>query len=254
MTLTCVVITKNEENNIAECLKSLSFCDEVIVVDDYSSDKTLQKCKISNFKCQIYRRKLNADFASQRNFGLQKAKGKWVLFCDSDERVTKDLASEIVQIINDPFLSFKGFYLRRQDFIWGRPIIHGEVGAVRFLRLALRDSGVWKRRVHEYWDISGNTRQLKNPLNHYPHPTLYEFLSHINRMSSLHALANMEEGKRVSIIKIIVWPLGHFTKNFIIRRGFLDGMRGFVFALTMASHSFLGWSKLWMLSKGFRKI
>ena len=252
MILSAVVLSKNEAKNIVDCLKSLSFCDEVIVVDDDSTDNTANIAQ--KLGAKVYQRDLNSDFSSQRNFGLQKAGGKWVLFIDCDERVSKELAREIIQIVNDPLHSYKGFYMRRLDYMWGKLIKHGEVGGIKLLRLAYRDSGIWKRRIHEYWEIGGLTRLLKNPLFHYPHPTLAVFVSDISRMTTLHALANYEEGKYASIFKVIIWPFGHFIKNFILRRGYLDGNRGLVYALIMASHSYLAWSKLWMYQRGFRKI
>src|SRR3989337_253209 len=116
MNLSAVILTKNEEKNIERCLKSLTFCDEIIIVDDYSEDKTLEKCQMfvfggrSNVKCQMFKRKLNGNFAEQRNFGLGKARGDWVLFIDSDEKVSKKLAEEIVEVTNNLRL-YSGFFL-----------------------------------------------------------------------------------------------------------------------------------------------
>ena len=253
MNLSAVVITKNEEGNIKDCLDSLAFCDEVIVVDDYSNDDTVRIAK--ELGAQVYRRLLNYDFAGKRNFGLSKAKGKWVLFIDADERVSEALTSEISNFSGLAKRSgagkfpisngINGVYFRRVDYMWGKLLTHGEVGSTKLLRMAKKESGVWKRRVHEYWDVDGETIKFKNPILHYPHPTLREFIKDISEFSTLHAQANIQEGKRATLVKIIIWPLGKFLYNFIYQLGFLDGLRGFIVATVMSFHSFLAWSKLW---------
>lgn len=247
MNLSVIILTKNEENNIKECLSCLDFCDEVIVVDDNSSDKTISLAR--KLGAKIYERKLGDDFAAQRNFGLNKAQGKWVMFIDADERVTENLRNEIVQITNDPLVGCLGLYFKREDCLWGKKLKHGETANVKLLRLARRKVGKWRRRVHETWEIEGRTRDLKNPLSHYPHPTFTDFINSVNTMSSLHARANLEEGKKSSLVKIIIWPIGKFIHNYIIRMGLLDGIQGFIVALVMSFHSYLSWSKLWFLQR-----
>lgn len=247
MNLTAVILTRNEESNIKECINCLDFCDEVVIIDDNSSDKTTDLAVKSGAK--VYKRSLGNNFATQRNFGLRKAQGKWVLFIDADERVTEDLRNEIVQITNDPLVNYLGCYLKRVDYIWGKKLKHGETANIKLLRLARRNVGKWERRVHEVWGVEGKTRKLKNPLMHYPHPTLVDFIASANNMSSLHAKANLEEGKKSSLIKIIIWPTGKFISNFIFKIGFLDGVQGFIVALVMSFHSYLAWSKLWFLQR-----
>jgi glycosyltransferase involved in cell wall biosynthesis len=272
MQLSAVVLTKNEENNIEECLLALSFCDEILVIDDNSKDKTIDTAK--RLGARVYKRHLRSDFATQRNFGLKKAQGKWVLFIDADERVTKGLANEITQCVNDPILPFSGFYLKRIDEIWERKILHGECGSISLLRLVRNGSGEWRRPVHEkyemqdklsstnrsgysLWDKLGprlsetrnKTYHLKNPLMHYPHKTLSEFIADVDRMSTIHAKANMQEKKRSNILKIIIWPPAKFIVNYIFKLGFIDGTQGFVIAAVMSFHSYLAWSKLWILQR-----
>lgn len=246
MNISAVVLTKNEERNIEECLETLGFCDEVVVVDDNSTDKTRTIAK--KLGAKVYQRDLNGDFAAQRNFGMEKASGKWVLFIDADERVTAELAEEIKQKIKVG--EAMGFRVKRMDFIWGRELKHGETANLSFVRLGRRGAGKWKRRVHEYWDIKGRIGELKNPILHFPHPTIREFIHDINFMSTLHAKAKFEAGERSSLFKILFFPRAKFFKNWIMLGGFLDGAPGFLVALVMSFHSFLAWSKLWLLQKG----
>ena len=247
MNLSAIVLTKNEEKEIKECFECLNFCDEIIIIDDNSSDRTIDFAK--KMGARVYKRKLGKNFAAQRNFGLSKARGKWVLFVDADERVSEFLRNEIIQITNDPTINYLGLYFKRDDYIWGRKLKHGETANVKLLRLARRKAGRWTRRVHEIWNVVGRTRDLKNPLIHYPHSTLADFITSVNFTSSLHARANLEEGKKSSLTKIIVWPIGKFVSNYIFKRGFLDGIQGFIVALVMSFHSYLAWSKLWFLQR-----
>ena len=149
MKISAVVLTKNEEENIEKCIKSLSFCDEIIIIDDNSTDETISKIRMLNAKCQIYSRDLGGDFASQRNFGLQKANGDWVLFIDADETVSKKLADEIIKQIKVGKAGVNGNYFKREDIFLGKKLKHGETGSVKLLRLAKKDKGTWKRKVHE---------------------------------------------------------------------------------------------------------
>lgn len=244
--ISSVVLTKNEEKNIKDCLDSLRWCDEIVVIDDFSEDKTTEIAK--KYGARISKRALDNDFASQRNFGLEKAKGDWVLFVDADERVSQSLQEEILKLLGQN-TSYIGFYLHRRDFMWGKELKHGEPGSVRLLRLAKRDSGKWERRVHEVWDVKGRVGELKNPLIHHPHPTLREFMAEVDWMSTLHAQENRREGKKSNLFKIVLLPKMKFLNNWILKRGFLDGTPGFLVAMVMAFHSFLSWSKLWLLQR-----
>ena len=243
--ISAVVITKNEEENIKDCLVSLSFCDEVIIIDDNSIDKTTSIAKKLGVK--VFKKKLNDNFADQRNFALSKAKNEWVLFVDADERVSKILAGEIKVAVKNGKVN--GYYIRRKDFLWGKEIGYGEIGSTRFLRLARKNKGKWERGVHEKWIIEGKTFILKHHILHFPHRTIGEFIKHIDHFSTLHAEENIKEGKNTSLFKILFMPFAHFIRNYILRLGFLDGMRGFIIAFLMSFHSFLSWAKMYLLQK-----
>ncbi|HEX8931703.1 MAG TPA: glycosyltransferase family 2 protein [Patescibacteria group bacterium] len=243
--ITAIVLTKNEEKNLQRCLESLTWCDETIVIDDYSEDKTVSIAK--KMATQIYIHQLDHDFAAQRNFGLSVAKGNWILFVDADEVVSQALWFEIMAITNDPNNQYSGFYLRRKDTLWGKELNYGETGEIKFLRLAKKDAGQWEGKVHETWKIAGKTLVLKNALLHYPHQTITEFLQEINYYSDLRAQELRKKKVKVSWLAILLYPKIKFIVNYIFRRGFLDGLPGLVFALMMSFHSFLVRGKLWIL-------
>lgn len=241
--LTAVVLTKNEEKDITACLKSLSFCDEIIVIDGFSSDKTIEKCK----KCQIYKRHLNNDFAAQRNFGLTKAKEPWVLYVDADEIVSGKLAKEIIKAVNSN--EYDGFYLQRQDIFLGKKLRFGELYRKKFLRLAKKGKGRWVRPVHEVWEIKGRIGKLDNPLWHYSHKTISDLLQKINYYSTVNARYLHSQKTPVTLVDIFLYPSFKFFLNFFIKLGFLDGTAGFIFSVMMSLHSFLTRAKLYFLTQ-----
>ena len=265
-----VILTKNEEKNIKECLETVGWADEILVIDDNSTDKTpeivssfakaMEDKQSSKLKVKIYERDLNGDFASQRNFGLEKAGGParnasqsdaggdWVLFVDADERVTPKLRDEIKRIVDYKYAAGNGFYLKREDVMWGKVLRHGETANVRLLRLGRKDAGKWERRVDEFWNIEGEISELENSLLHYPHQTMTEFLESINYFSTLNARAFYDEGKKTTL-KDWFKPPAKFIQNWILRGGFFDGMPGFAVALLMSFHSFLVRAKLYLLWK-----
>lgn len=243
--ITAIVLTKNEENKVARCLDSLSFCDEIIVCDDFSTDST---CSIAKkYKAKILKRSLGQDFASQRNFALNYATNQWVFFVDADEVVSKELALEIVNVL--PKTEKNAFYVHRNDYFLGRRLKYGEFGNSKIIRLAKKDAGFWNRRVHEVWNVKGNVGEFKSYLLHYPHDNLFLFINSINFYAKIHALENYRSGKKSSILLIIFAPVFKFFQNYFFRLGFLDGTHGIVAALMLSFHSFLAWSNLWILQK-----
>jgi len=250
MKISAVILTKNEEKNIEKCLKSLEFIDEIIVIDDCSSDKTLEtvhKVLKVNKVYKVFQRKLNGDFAEQRNFAMTKASNDWVLFVDADETISSHLREEIELKINE-----NAFYIKRKDFFWGKELKYGEVrrmrqmGLIRFMR---KGSGRWYGEVHEEFRIKNlelRIGKLKNYINHYPHQSLKEFIEDVNYYSSLRADELYSQGKSVNVFEIVVWPLGKFIYNYFLQLGFLDGVQGFVYAFMMSFHSFLVRAKLYV--------
>jgi len=240
--LSVCILTKNSENDLPRALASVaSLADETILIDDFSVDGTIRIAKKSG--ARVYLRHLNSDFASQRNFALQKAKGDWILFLDSDEEVTPELKAEIRIYLNNP--EIMGVRIQRKDFFLGKMLRYGETGTIRFLRLAKRNSGLWERSVHEIWNVKGTVIQTKSWMNHYPHKTIREFLDDINTYSTLQADIFLSEGKTVSLWHMIAYPVGKFLMNFYWKLGFLDGHQGMIMALCMSYHSFLTRAKLW---------
>ncbi|MFA6081687.1 MAG: glycosyltransferase family 2 protein [Patescibacteria group bacterium] len=248
MKISAVVLTKNEEKNIERCIKSLDFCDEIIVIDDYSTDKTIEIVHNVGNKnlCSVHKKHLNNDFAAQRNFGLNKATNEWVLFIDADEEVSKNLKFEIQN------LKFEAdsYYLKRRDYFWNQELKYGEIKQVRqfgLIRLVSKRSGKWMGNVHEVFHTAKNAVQLNNFINHYPHPTLKEFISDVNHYSDIRAEELHNRGTKTNTFQIIFFPFFKFIHNYFFMFGFLDGSAGFTYAFMMSFHSFLVRAKLYQL-------
>lgn len=250
--ISVVIIAKNEEQNIEKCLKSVKWCDEIIVVDDKSSDKTLEIAK--RYNAITYSNHLNEDFSLQRNLGLSKAKNDWVLFLDADEIISDSLAYEIsnsIQLKDQNLRVFNGFYIRRIDFMWGEKLEHGETGNVWCLRLARKASGKWMGKVHERWIVGGLVGKLLNPIHHFPHNGEFEnFLSEVNYYTDIRLRELSSKAVNISFWSIFLFPIAKFLMNYFIKRGFVDGMPGLIIAIMMSLHSFLVRGKLWLLNNG----
>ena len=173
MGISALILAKNESANLGNCLASLLWCDERIVVDDNSTDDTAAIAK--KYNATVVRHDLKADFAQQRNFILSKAKNDWVLFVDADEQVPQNLALEIQKKLAEN-TKYDGFVVRRLDSLWGKVLMHGEQGDIKLLRLAKKESGKWVGKVHEVWQVQGKIGTLTHPMLHFPHQTLVEFL------------------------------------------------------------------------------
>lgn len=243
--LSVIILTKNEENNIIDCLDSVDFADEILIIDDNSIDNTIAliESRKSN-SIKVLKHNLDNDFSQQRNFALKHVKNDWVLFVDADERISKELQKEIIQTLENP--AFDGYFVKRIDTMWAKELQYGEVNNIWLLRLGKKNAGKWAGKVHETWNIS-NTAHLHASLNHFPHPTIAEFLTEINKYTSIRAKELYDQNNTVTTLDIICFPFGKFLYTYILKLGFLDGIEGLVLSILMSFHSFLVRGKLWSL-------
>lgn len=184
----------------------------------------------------VLNKKNVTDFAKERNELLKKAKTDWVFFVDSDEEVTDELKDELKKLKPE---KFKAFYIKRKNYFLGR-----YVGTDKIIRLIKKGFGGWERAVHEMYHPLGGTEvgDLKNYLLHNTGDDLGGYIDKINNYSTLHALANNKEGKKATILKIVFYPFIKFIQAYT-KSGHA------VFSIMQAFHSFLAWSKLWILQE-----
>jgi len=241
--ISAIIIAKNEEDKIERAVKSIQFCNEVIVVDDESTDKTRERAEKGGAKVLIHAK--NNDFGAQRNWAMGKAKNEWILFIDADEQVTENLK---LQISNLKFQKgVTAYAIPRRDFFWGHEMRYGETKQARtkgIIRLVKKESGIWAGSVHETFIPSGSVGKLDEFLNHYAHDSLSSFVQDINIYSSLRASELDKIGKKVNPLELIFLPFGKFIYTYFILLGFLDGPSGFVYSFIMSFHSFLVRAKL----------
>ncbi|HEX8965971.1 MAG TPA: glycosyltransferase family 2 protein [Patescibacteria group bacterium] len=242
--ITAVILTKNEGKNIETCIKSLQWCSEVVVLDDYSVDNTVAIAK--KLGAKVIKEKLHNDFSMQRNIALSFVSNEWVLFVDADEEVSRILADEIKKkILTENEIN--GYYIKRQDTLWNKKLHFGENKDAWLLRLGKTGKGKWKGKVHETWEIKSPVGYLENVLDHYPHQTIKEFFEEINFYTTLRSEELYNNKIKTSWLQILFYTKGKFFQNYIIKLGFFDGIRGFISAVIMAYHSYLVRAKLWLL-------
>lgn len=249
MKITAIVLAKNEESVIERALRSVRFCDEILLIDDFSADKTAEIAK--KHKAKVLQFNVSADFAAARNYAEKEARGEWLLFIDADEKLSEGLSREVQNAAKNKE-EITAYYIKRRDYWWGRELKHGDVLPARelgIIRLMKKNSGTWAGSVHEVFTPTGSTAQLSTFLNHYPHPTIAAFLGDINFYSTLRAKELKKRGRRANIVAIVFVPLGKFIQNYFMRRGFLDGAAGFAYAFAMSFHSFLVRAKLYQYTK-----
>jgi len=245
--LSVIIITYNEEENIKHCLESVKWSDEIVIIDSFSNDKTVEIAR--EYTSQVFQNKWT-NFSQQKNLALGKASSEWVLNIDADERVTPELKEEILTILNSQFQSFDGYYIPLRNHYLGRWIRHCGWYPDYHLRLFRRGKGRFNERmVHESVIVEGRKGHLKSCLNHYSYKDLSDHLSKIDKFTSLAAEEMFTNGKRARVFDLLLRPLVKFVKMYLIKRGYLDGIYGFIVSIIGSFYVFTKYLKLWELSK-----
>lgn len=245
MTLSVIIITKNEERHIGECLDSVSFADEIIVLDSGSSDRTREIAREKGAK--VHESVNWPGFGPQKNRALDLATGDWVLSVDADERVTPQLAQAIQQALAQP--AAQAYKMARLSNFCGRWIRHSGWWPDHVLRLFKRGTARFTDvAVHESVRAEGPVATLDAHFLHYPYADLSALITKINRYSSDAARMMHEKGRRTSLPGAVGRAAWTFIRIYLIRRGFLDGKEGFILAATAACGSFFRYAKLYFLS------
>jgi glycosyltransferase involved in cell wall biosynthesis len=240
--LSVVVITLNEEDRIRECLASVAWADELVVVDAGSEDKTAALAR--EFTDHVVIRSWDG-FAAQKNFGIERATGEWVLSLDADEQVEPALRDEIVAVLAQPS-PHAGYRIARRNIMWGRWIRHGRLYPDWQLRLFRRDRGRFvERAVHESVAVDGSIGRLGAPLLHHSYRDVSDFLRRADRYATLAAEEWVGSGRPFRPLQLVTAPLGRFLSMYVLHRGFLDGSRGFLLAVLYAYYVFVRSAKIW---------
>ena len=246
--LSACVITFNEADRIEACLRSLSFCDETVVVDSHSTDATRE------IAASLGARVIERDwpgYRSQKQFAVDAAGNDWVLCLDADERVTDPLRAELVALRLADFPGAAGWSLPRITDYFGRFLRHGNAYPDRLVRLFDRRRGGWHGlEIHENTRVEGPVLRLSGHLEHYSYRGLTDHLNRMQRYADLMAQALYGLGRRCGLTPVLLNPLWRFVRGYVFRLGFLDGWRGLVFALVEANYVRRKYLGLFIRSRG----
>jgi len=247
--ISAVIITKNEEERIGQCLESLQgIADEIIVVDSLSTDKTEEICR--SFGVHFEQREFEG-YSPTKNYANSLAKYSYILSIDADEALSKELRASILAIKNQ--LDQDGYTFNRLTNYCGKWIYHCGWYPDTKLRLFRKDLGKWEGLIHETLELKGSKIQkLKGDLLHYSFPSISDQARKMNEFSDLTAQKLFEKGQRASLLKVILSPISEFFKKFILLRGFMDGFYGFVISVMSGYYRFYKYAKLremWIKAK-----
>lgn len=226
----------------------MAFCDEIVVVDSYSTDATVAIAEAAG--ARVLQRPFEG-FRSQKQFAIEQARHDWVLCLDADERVSDALRQSIETARDAGFADAAGYRFARLSDYFGRFLRHGNAYPDRVLRLFDRRRGGWrgKREVHEAASVDGPVRTLKGDLIHYPYRSLEQQLSKTQRYARMMAEHDFARGKRATLGKLVLAPAWRFWRGYLFRGGFRDGWHGLVYAYVRANYVRQKTIMLWMLQK-----
>jgi glycosyltransferase involved in cell wall biosynthesis len=239
--LSVVIITLNEERNIGRCLQSVKdIADEMLVVDSFSTDRTREICESFGAKFIAVKWK---GYSGQKNHGNRLAAHDWILSVDADEALSDELRSAIVEWKKSPVPAFARF--NRLTNYCGKWIRYCGWYPDQKLRIFNRKLALWEGEVHEklHYDRNIAVTHLKGDLLHYSYYTMEEHIAQTNKFSSIGAKQLVERGKKVHAAKLAISPAVKFFRNYVLKRGFMDGYHGYMICRMAALHTFLKYAK-----------
>lgn len=241
--ISAVITTYNEERNIADCIESLLWCDEIVVVDSFSTDKTVEIAP-SFEKVRLLQRRYMGS-ASQKNWAMDQTQNDWVLIFDADERCTPELQSEIQKLLaGEP--SADAYTIKRRVYFMDRIIRFSGWQHDRVVRLVRRGAGRYpNRRVHADMEVHGAVPVLRNPMLHYMIESFEQYLPRIVKYGFWGAAQGWKTGKSAGVFEVFMRPVWRFLRMYVFQLGFLDGVAGLVFCTLQAFGTYLKWAVLW---------
>ena len=248
--LTAIITTLNEEANILKCLESVSFCDEILLIDSFSTDRTVEIASAVP-QVQVVQREYFGS-AAQKNWAMDQITTPWLLIVDADERIPERLAREILALL-ERGPEEDHYYIRRENVFVDRVIRHSGWSTDKVVRLMRRGTARYpNRRVHADLDAEGPTPTLLAPMIHYTCRSLAQYLEKLHRYATWGAADAFRRGRRAGPIELLFRPFWRFVRMYVVQGGFLDGRHGLVLCGLQAWSVFLKWAKVWEWHR-FRK-
>lgn len=248
--LSACIITLDEADRIEDCIRSLSFCDEVVVVDSGSRDGTVERAEALG--ARVLHRPFEG-YRSQKAFAVAAARHDWVLCLDADERISPPLRASIQAARDGGFAGHAGYRFARATRYFGRPLRHGNVYPDRVLRLFDRRRGGWNgpREIHEHATVEGRVGLLPGDLDHDAYRSLSDQLTRMQRYARMMAEHMHQNGQRANLVRLVLSPAWRFIRGYLLRGGFLDGWRGLLHAWVEARYVAHKSVMLWLLERGW---
>lgn len=244
--LSVVIITKNEEMNIGECLQSVAWTDDIVVMDDGSADRTVEISK--RFTPKVFQKKMEVE-GIHRNWAQEQCKNEWVLSLDADETVSPELAEELKEVISKG-THFAGFSIPRRSYISGHFVRYGGWYPAGKLRLFRKDKFRWEEaNVHPRVFLDGECGHLTKDIIHKGHPNLAHFLNSVNRQTTLEAEKWFRDGRKMGFWRAMRKAHDRFFKGYFLKQGFRDGFLGWVVAYFAALYQIMSYAKYWELKQ-----
>lgn len=243
--ISVIIIAKNEEKNIRGCLESVNWADEIIVVDAFSSDATVEIAK--EFTSCVYQKKWEG-FAIQKAYALTLAHNNWVLSLDADEQISIQLKEEILAIDEGESSAFE---ILRENYFLGKKITTCGWDKDYQLRLFRKEKTkvTVDKLVHEGFLVDGKTKRLSAPMYHYTTVSLEKMIGKINYYSSLHAEENYASKIKITGLSILLHGISAFLRPYVSLKGYKDGMHGLLISFLNGLTTILNYAKLWELQK-----
>lgn len=239
--LAVIILTKDEENNIEDCIKSASFADEIVVIDSGSTDATQAKAEALGARFVVHPMG-EAGFAGQRNFALTQTKAEWVLFLDADERIVPSAVETIGRIVSENIPM--AYRMQRKNVVMGKMMHHGGHRPDYVARFYPRTGIKWHGRVHEGIDTDLAIKDLPNCIYHYTYTTWQQYFAKTNHYTSLSAQSMFARRKKISSISVLSHAVFAFIKSYILKQGFRDGYLGLVMSILAAVAAMMKYLKL----------
>lgn len=243
MKVSALIPTYNEEKNIRDCLESLQWAEEIIVVDSYSEDSTREIAR--EFTDRVYQHEY-VNSATQKNWALDNLEfsNRWVLIVDADERCTDELRTSIESKSENP--GYDGYWIYRENHFLGKKIKHCGWNKDKVLRLFKKEKGRYKdKEVHAQLNLSGKENSLEGKLKHFTYRDFESYFEKFNRYSTWGARQLYKDGKKGSVFKIITRPVCRFLRTYFLFLGFLDGVHGLILSSLAGMSVFAKYVKLW---------
>lgn len=249
--ISAIVIAKNEEVKIGECLESVAWTDEVVVIDNGSTDDTV---KISEEHKAVVYKLPKGSYKDLRNTGLERVKGNWILYIDADERVTPLLAAEIQKLLKSKPEN-NVYAIPRRNIVLGKEMKHGGLWPDYVKRLFLKEKlSKWKGDLHEEPIFEGDIGHLKNPFVHVKHDNLHDMVEKTNKWSLVEAKLLLDSNHpKMSWWRFIRVILTEVWYRLIRLGGYKDGVEGFIYSIFQAWSKFITYAKLWELQRNMNK-